>query len=178
MSQAAALNSFLASVEKRAYAMTLLSVKNSEDALDIVQDAMFKLARNYANHDTAEWPALFHRVLQNRTTDFHRKRKLRQRLFGWLPGGGEEEDPIASAEAPVATGPERANQLTDFAPALRRALVALPKRQYQAFILRNWETLDVKQTAQAMGVSQGSVKTHYSRAIKALREQLTDFDND
>lgn len=177
MSQATALNSFLTSVEKRAYAITLLSVKNPDDALDIVQDAMLKLARSYATKEPAQWPALFHRILKNRTTDFHRRQRVRSMVFGWLPSA-EENDPVAEAVAAEAATPELAAQLTDFGPALLQALKLLPERQRQAFTLRVWEGLDVKQTAQAMGVSAGSVKTHYSRATKALREQLTEFNNE
>lgn len=157
--------------------MTLLSVKNPEDALDIVQDAMFKLARHYATGDPAEWPALFYRVLKNRTTDFHRRRIIRTRLFGWLPDR-EDDDPMTSAAAPLTSDPDRASRLDDFGPRLVQALETLPERQRQAFMLRNWEALDVKQTAQAMGITQGSVKTHYSRAVQALRDQLADFEND
>jgi len=157
--------------------MTLLSVKNPDDALDIVQDAMLKLARNYASKDPEAWPALFYRVLKNRTTDFHRKQIIHKKLFGWLPKS-DEQDPLETAIAPNAKNPDQTAVLTDFGPSLMRALETLPERQRQAFVLRTWEELDVKQTAVAMSITQGSVKTHYSRAVRSLREQLTEFDNE
>ena len=178
MSQAAALNQFLAEIEKRAYAMTLLSVKNPEDALDIVQDAMFKLARRYGNRSPEEWPPLFYRVLKNRTTDFHRGQAIRNKLFGWLPVGDADVDPVAEVPGAAALKPDRQARFSDFGEHLLTALEQLPRRQREAFVLRTWEGLDVKQTAQAMGVSQGSVKTHYSRAVAALREHLVDYRDD
>lgn len=178
MNQHKGLDQFLAGVEKRAYAMTLLSVKHPEDAMDIVQDAMFKLVQKYADRATKDWPALFYRVLKNRTTDYHRRRAIRSRLFGWWQSDSPQSDPITNALAPADSSPDRANELADFGPSLVLALGQLPERQRQAFTLRTWEGLDVKQTAQAMSISQGSVKTHYSRAVQTLRTKLERFDHD
>jgi len=173
-----ALDKFLASVEKRAFQMARMAVRDADEALDIVQDAMIKLARNYADKPSEEWRPLFYRILNNRILDWQRRRTVRNKIFGWLPGyhaDGEEEsgDPY-EAVAETAHGPTETLMLSDAMVTLQAALRALPARQQQAFCLRNFEGMDVAQTAAAMGCSEGSVKTHYSRAVHSLRESLGD----
>jgi RNA polymerase sigma-70 factor, ECF subfamily len=176
MGNANDLNLFLASVEKRAYAMTVVAVKNSDDALDIVQDAMFTLSKKYANKRNDEWAPLFYRILQNRIKDFHRSGKLRNRLFAWLqPKTEDAEDPLAQFPAPTQNNPDRSQVLNEATERLTDALYQLPTRQQQAFMLRAWEGMDVAECAKSMGCSQGTVKTHYSRAVHALREQLQEL---
>ena len=174
LDQVRALDRFLTSVEKRAFRIARISVQHDDDALDIVQDAMLQLARRYGQRPTEEWRPLFYRILQNRIRDCQRRRKVRARLFSWLPRRPEESDDVDPYEAVPDAGPAPAEQLmTDQAMhVLERALGELPARQQEAFMLRNFEGLDVAATATAMGCSEGSVKTHYSRAVHTLRERL------
>lgn len=176
MGTAAELNRFLAEVEKRAYAMTVLAVKNPDDAMDIVQDAMFTLARKYARKAPAEWPPLFFRILRNRTTDHHRRAQVRERVLKFFGRG--EDDPVEHAPAPPQASPDVGSVHADFVQGLQSALAELPPRQREAFVLRAWQGLDVQETARAMSVSSGSVKTHYSRAVGALRDKLGAFQHD
>jgi RNA polymerase sigma-70 factor (ECF subfamily) len=171
----ASLDRFLASVERRAFQIARLALRDEDEALDIVQDAMLKLARSYSTRPAEEWPPLFYRILNNRIHDWQRRRAVRNKLFGWLPGfySDEEEDgdPYAAVPEP-SHGPREQVQMDDAMVALQQALTELPQRQREAFSLRNFEGLDVAQTAQAMGCTEGSVKTHYSRAVHTLRARL------
>lgn len=140
---------------------------------------MFALARRYARRPAAEWKPLFYRILENAIRDWHRRRTTRGRWLGWLDrftGDADEDgpDPIAQAPDPANPDPARAVERQATAEQIERALRTLPTRQQQAFLLRAWEGLDTAQTAAAMGCSEGSVKTHYSRATQALRRQLED----
>lgn len=172
---AAALNRFLASVERRAFRMADLAVRNRDDALDIVQDAMLVLARRYADRPEAEWAPLFFTILRTRITDFQRRRSVRQRVFGWLGKRDDDDaDPLEAVADGKAAEPDHRLALGDASAQLVVLVERLPARQQQAFLLRAWEGLDVAQTASAMGCSEGSVKTHYSRAVHSLREWLGD----
>ncbi len=158
--------------------MAYIATGDRDEALDVVQDAMFKLVQRYTGHAADEWPMLFHRIVQNRIQDWYRRNKLRnywQRLTG--QGGRQGDDSEEDfGELPGAPHLEPLAQLGNAhaLKALDDAIRQLPLRQQQAFLLRLWEGLDVAQTAQAMGCSAGSVKTHYSRAVHALRDQLED----
>jgi RNA polymerase sigma-70 factor (ECF subfamily) len=171
----ASLDKFLASVERRAFQIARMALRDADEALDVVQDAMLKLARNYGARPSEEWAPLFYRILNNRIHDWQRRRVVRNRLFGWLPGfhgdDDEEGDPYAAVPEP-GQGPGEQVQLGDAMVALQLALAELPQRQREAFSLRNFEGLDVAQTALSMGCSEGSVKTHYSRAVHTLRARL------
>ncbi len=173
-----ALNQFLAGVELKAFKIAQAALRHEDDALDAVQDAMLQLARAYAKRPPQEWKPLFYRILENRIRDMQRRRTVRGRVIAWLPFRGEDEDdeidPIAQAPSPEPQ-PVRRLELDEAVSALERALGELPRRQQQAFLLRTLEGLDVADTATAMGCSQGSVKTHYFRAVQALRAQLGDF---
>lgn len=175
--QVRALDRFLAGVEKRAFRIARIALRHDEDALDIVQDAMLQLARRYGRRPSDEWRPLFYRILQNRIRDCQRRRSVRNRFLSWLPGGGRPEEHAQDSIEAIADGaaapPERA-AVEEAMRALERALAQLPGRQQEAFMLRNFEGLDVAATASAMGCTAGSVKTHYSRAVRALREQLGD----
>jgi RNA polymerase sigma-70 factor (ECF subfamily) len=166
----------LAEIERRAFRMAQVALRDPDDAMDAVQDAMLKLARNYAARPSAEWRPLFYRILENAIRDLQRRRSVRKRFMVWLPG--PKEDPDNEAQDPmetVADGgtpvPERLMQ-DEAMQKLESSLRALPARQREAFTLRNFEGLDVAETASAMGCSEGSVKTHYSRAVHTLRAQL------
>jgi len=173
---AQALNGFLASVERRAYRMAQIALRHDEDALDAVQDAMLQLARRYARRPSDQWRPLFYRILQNRIRDLQRRRAVRSRVLAFLPWSGEDDadDPVARAPDP-APGPADEVEGGEIGAALQRAVAELPARQREAFLLRSLEGLDVAETAAAMGCSEGSVKTHYSRAVHALREQLGEL---
>jgi RNA polymerase sigma-70 factor, ECF subfamily len=175
----ARLNTFLAGLERRAYRMVALAVGNGDDALDIVQDAMVAFVNKYASRPELEWTPLFYRILQNRITDWRRRTAIRSRLriwFGWNKGSEEYvEDPIENMADTQGDPTDRKVLGDEIAAAVERAIAVLPLRQQQAFLLRAWEGLDTQQTALSMGCSQGSVKTHYSRAVHALRDLLEDF---
>jgi RNA polymerase sigma-70 factor (ECF subfamily) len=169
------LNQFLAEVERRALRIAEIAVRDRDEALDLVQNAMTKLVNNYASRDEAEWPPLFYRILQNGIRDWHRRQKVKNRVMVWFGRGqsGEEEyDPVAAAPDPAGRSPEQELQTGQAMQKLEGAVHDLPTRQREAFMLRTFEGLDVAGTAVAMGCSEGSVKTHYSRAVHSLRDQL------
>jgi RNA polymerase sigma-70 factor (ECF subfamily) len=173
-----ALNQFLASVELKAFKIAQAGLRHEDDAHDAVQDAMLQLARAYSNRPPEEWRPLFYRILENRIRDMQRRRTVRGRVIAWMPFRGDEDDeeldPIAQAPSPDPQ-PSQRLELDQAIGALEQALGGLPRRQQQAFLLRTLEGLDVAATALAMGCSQGSVKTHYFRAVQALRAQLGDL---
>lgn len=155
--------------------MARIATGNEDDALEIVQDAMLKLAQRYAAREEQEWGPLFHRILQSRIRDWYRRSKVRNQLRIWFGGAEDEDDPLENQPGRVTDGPLRQLESERFGNDLERALSALPNRQQQVFLLRVWEGMSVDETAAAMGCSAGSVKTHYSRAVHALRKQLEDF---
>jgi RNA polymerase sigma-70 factor, ECF subfamily len=169
------LDGFLASVERRAFRRAQFATRDRDEALDLVQDAMMQLARRYGMRPAAEWPALFQRILTNRIRDWQRRQTLRRRLFFWRAETSIDDDaadPLESvadaAQSDVAEALHQAELMRQLAGALER----LPTRQREAFELRVWEGLSVEQSAQVMGCSQGSVKTHLSRALASLRGAL------
>ena len=175
MTTSRALDQFLSSVEKRAFKIAQLGLRNDDDALDAVQDAMMKLVQSYAARPVEEWRPLFYRILANGIRDMQRRRTVRGRIMAWLPvrdaEDDEEFDPIAQAPSHDA-GPAKRLELDEAIGVLETAVAGLPPRQQQAFLLRNFEGLDVNETASAMGCSEGSVKTHYFRALENLRSKL------
>jgi RNA polymerase sigma-70 factor (ECF subfamily) len=163
--------------------MARLAVKDVDEAMDIVQDTMLALVRKYADKAESEWPRLFHRILQNRITDWHRRRTVRNRVMVVLGRSNaddtaEEVDPIQQIADGPAADPAYRVQLDAISDRLAEAVEALPHRQQQAFLLRTWEGLSVAETARAMRCSAGSVKTHYSRAVHRLRRELTELHPD
>jgi RNA polymerase sigma-70 factor (ECF subfamily) len=171
------MDDFLASVERQAFRMAGFATRDADEALDIVQDAMIRLVKNYSTKPEAEWQPLFFQILQNCIRDWHRKKKVRDRWNGlrnlWR-GAEDEEDPIQTLADPQGKHPGEHAALKDSAAALDTALKDLPLRQQQAFLLRAWEEMSVAETARAMKCSEGSVKTHYSRALHTLRDALED----
>jgi RNA polymerase sigma-70 factor, ECF subfamily len=169
------LEIFLRAVAGRAFRIARLSLREDADALDAVQEAMIKLARRYGERPAAEWAPLFYAILRNCVNDELRGRRSRGSLLSWVmrSGGGEPDEAVAGMAQPglqPAQEFESERRLAELDLAIRR----LPPRQREAFLLRNVEELDVGDTARAMGCSEGSVKTHYSRAVHALRELLGD----
>jgi RNA polymerase sigma-70 factor (ECF subfamily) len=169
------LNQFLAEVERRALRIAEIAVRDRDEALDLVQNAMIKLVSNYASRPQAEWTPLFYRILQNGVRDWHRRQKVKNRVMVWFGRGksdNDEYDVVASAPDHAGRSPEQELQTGQAMQTLERAVQALPGRQREAFMLRTFEGLDVAGTAVAMGCSEGSVKTHYSRAVHTLRDKL------
>lgn len=175
------LSEFLASVERRAFKQACFAVRDEEHALDIVQDSMMKLSEKYGDKPSSEFPMLFQRILQNTIRDFYRRQKVRSiwtTLLSTLSIGRENEelDPLESMEIENHTslGETPFTQLNrdQVLELIEEELKKLPPRQREAFLLRYWEELDVAETAAAMGCSQGSVKTHCSRATHTLATAL------
>ena len=175
------LSAFLEGVERRAFKQAVFAVRDQEAALDIVQDAMLRLAEKYGDRPAAELPLLFHRIMQNAIRDWFRRQKVRSlwtTLFSSLSPGREDDDqdPLETLEAAGESNTEEAppDQLerAQVLEIIEQELTRLPERQRQAFIMRYWEELDVAETARAMGCSEGSVKTHCSRAAHTLAAAL------
>ena len=175
------LSQFLSAVERRSYKQALYAVHNEHTALDIVQDAMIKLAEKYGGNPAIEFPMLFQRILQNTIRDYHRRQKVRNAwstLFSSLTPKNESEeyDPLDSLRddenQSVPTAPEESLQQRQTIALIEQALGKLSSRQREAFLLRYWEGMDTAETAAAMGCTEGSVKVHCSRATHALAESL------
>jgi RNA polymerase sigma-70 factor (ECF subfamily) len=176
------ISAFLADVERRAFKHAMFALRDEDAALDVVQDAMLKLTEKYAHKPLAELPPLFQRILQNAIHDHFRRTKVRSAWTTVLSalGRGDERDddfdPLETlateSDSTLATDPARQLEQGQIIARIERALARLPPRQRQAFLLRYWEELDVAETAVAMGCSEGSVKTHCSRAVQALAQML------
>jgi len=175
------MSDFLASVERRAFKQAVFAVQDEEAALDIVQDSMLRLAEKYPDRPAGELPLLFQRILQNAIRDHFRRSKVRSTwttLLSNLGMGGDDDDadPLETFEvddtANVPTSPAAQLEQSQVMAAIEEAVKALPDRQREAFMLRYWEELDVSETAKVMGCSEGSVKTHCSRATHALAKVL------
>ncbi len=173
------LGDFLEQVERRAFKQAMFAVRDTDSALDIAQDAMFKLTDRYRDRPAAELPLLFQRILQNTIRDFYRRQKVRSTwttLFSSFRAARQDEDydflDTLEVESVKRDQPERRLESAQVGTAIEEALERLPARQRQAFILRYWEELDVAETASAMGCSQGSVKTHCSRATHSIANFL------
>lgn len=164
---------FLAGVERRALKIAEIAVGDRDDALDIVQDAMFKLVQKYRRRPAAEWPPLFYRILNSRIMDHHRKRARTARVMSPLVDNGDSEEFVdGRLPDPVDTNPADLLVRRQAIARVESALARLPLRQQQAFLLRAWEGMDTRSVATAMRCSEGSVKTHLSRAMRSLRLSL------
>jgi RNA polymerase sigma-70 factor (ECF subfamily) len=176
------LAAFLQDVERRAFKQAVFAVRDEEAALDIVQDAMLRLAEKYGHRPVAELPLLFHRIMQNAIRDWFRRQKVRSlwtTLFSALGSrddDDEDRDPLEALEPQDGSGaadhPGSVLERTQVIEIIEQEIAKLPARQREAFIMRYWEELDVAETARAMGCSEGSVKTHCSRAAHALAAAL------
>ena len=171
-------------MERRAFKRALYAVRDREAALDIVQDSMLRLAEKYGDKPAAELPMLFQRILQNAIRDLYRRQKVRSlwtTLLSSLSPGREDSDfdPLETLETEESSqsSPTPADLLeqSQLLEIIEKELKRLPPRQREAFLLRYWEEMDVAETASVMGCSQGSVKTHCSRAAHALAEALRNL---
>jgi RNA polymerase sigma-70 factor (ECF subfamily) len=173
----ASMEAFLASVERRAWRMAEIALRDPDEALDAVQDAMLRLVRHYSAKPAEEWTPLFWGILRRRITDLQRRRTVRNRVLVWTRQTVTDDgDELPAWEPPdLGPGPARLLAARQAYAAMSKAIRALPRRQQQAFKLRVLEGLDVADAAKAMGCSSGSVKTHLSRAMDALRTKLEDW---
>jgi RNA polymerase sigma-70 factor, ECF subfamily len=167
-----ALEQFLVSVERRAYQSALLSTRREADALDIVQDAMLQLVQHYRDRTAEEWPKLFQTILQNRIVDWVRTRQRQQGLYSQFDANENDEDPLHQFADPKDINPAAIVIAQQDINRVLEALELLPLRQRQCFLLRAWEGFDTENTAQTLGISTGSVKTHYSRALEKLSKAM------
>jgi len=172
------LAQFLASVDKKAYKMANIATLNSQDALDIVQDTMEKMVRYYSDKQPKEWPALFYRILHNNIMDFHRKKKFRNLFFFWQQYEQNEENRFDenSAFSAAEDDPDHLVIKSENIDQMLIAIESLSTKQQQCFLLRCWQGFSVAKTAQIMKCSQGTIKTHYSRAVAKLKAQLESID--
>ena len=175
------LSDFLKGVEKRAFKRTVYHVRNEESALDIVQDSMMKLAEHYGDKPVGELPMLFQRILSNSTLDWFRRQKTRNAVFSNMsdfePEGSDGDFDLLEAfagadESQRVESAEDSTRRAQILRAIELQIQELPTRQREAFLMRYWEEMDVAETAAAMGCSEGSVKTHCSRAVQALAKAL------
>jgi RNA polymerase sigma-70 factor, ECF subfamily len=169
------LSDFLAGVERRAFKQAMFAVRDEDTALDIVQDTMLKLSEKYGGRPADELPLLFQRILQNTIRDFYRRQKVRSTwttLFSSFSSGDDDDsDPLDSLpthEHSPLGNPHASLEQSQVIAAIEKEIEKLPPRQREAFVLRYWEELDIAETAIVMGCSQGSVKTHCSRATHTL----------
>ena len=180
-----AVDQFLRTHERKALRMAELSTRQHPDALDLVQETMIGFVKNYAAHaaqsaPSEDWGKLFYTVLDSRLMDWHRRQSVRNRfraVFGLKPSEQQSQaDPLQMVADEQLIEPDRQTLSAQTGPAINAALGALPERQRQAFLLRIWHGFDVAQTAEIMRCSQGSVKTHLSRALERLRVLLSDLE--
>jgi len=176
------LSDFLKSAEKRAFKRTAYAVRDEDAALDIVQDSMIRLAEKYADRPVSELPLIFNRILSNATMDWFRRQKVRQAAvlnFSELDFGGEDGDSdlleaLQAVDGSWASqGPSERLSREQTLAIIDAEISALPARQREAFLLRYWEELNTAETALVMGCTEGSVKTHCSRAVHALATALS-----
>lgn len=170
------MEAFLRDVSRRARLTAELATRDREAAEDIVQEAMLTLVSKYGKHDPSSWGPLFHRILHSRMMDHFRRETRRRKWMTFLDPIDEdgEDDPIQHLPETVDSNPMTLLQRADNMDVVLEAVGALPMRQQQAFLLRAWEGYDTAQTAEIMGCAEGSVKTHYFRALNAIRARLGD----
>ena len=171
------MEGFLRGVERQAYVMARAMIGDADEAMDIVQDAMLRFVRRYSRRPEDQWRPLFFRILVNRVRDAQRRRSVRSRVMSWFRDE-QHPDPVDTAPADRASDPAVVAEGNEAMAALEEAVTLLPARQQQAFVMRCLEEMDVATTARVMGCSTGSVKTHYSRALAALRLRLGEHRDD
>lgn len=175
------LNDFLQSIERRAYCIAYSATRNRDEALDIVQESMFKLVEKYSRQTIDEWGPLFTRILQSKIRDWYRRNKVRAGIFSWL-GWRNKSDDIEKGDNELEQYPTHNSQIpsqqletAEMRQGIELAISELPLRQQQVFVLRNIEQFNVAETAHTLGISEGSVKTHNARALQKLQTKLQRF---
>lgn len=172
------MDNFLKEIERRAFHMAQMATGSRDDALDIVQDAMYKLVEKYSARPASEWRPLFYRILNSKITDYYRRNAVKNRIISLASWGMKADDNGADlvdrAEGRNSETPDQLYIRELQIAQLTTAVKQLPHRQREAFMLRCWEGMSTAVTAETMGCSQGSVKTHYSRAMQSLRNSLED----
>jgi RNA polymerase sigma-70 factor (ECF subfamily) len=175
------LSDFLKSVDKRAFKRVVYAVRDADAALDIVQDSMIRLAEKYGDRPASELALLFQRILSNATADWFRRQKVRGAVVQSFSDfdGHDGEEPVDLLDTleilQSSQGTESAADAlsrTQLLQIIDSEVQKLPPRQREAFLMRYWEEFDVAETALVMGCSEGSVKTHCSRAVHALARAL------
>ena len=171
------MEEFLKSVEKNAFRMIQIATGGSDDALDILQDSMMAFVRNYSKKNELEWKPLFYKVVQNKIRDWFRKEKLKRLFFACVPGRRSHDsenlhNPIESVRDKKVIDPLTGIKTSQAMERLHDVLNQLPRRQQQVFLLRAWEGLSTKEAAMAMNCTEGTVKTHYFRAVNKLKHEL------
>ena len=172
------MEQFLIDIEKKAYRMVEISVRDHGEAMDILQEGMIKLVTNYSDKPSQQWKPLFYRILNNKITDWHRHQKVKNLLFFWKSEKADDneealdlidniEDKFSGQKAPVEALEKLQQQ-----ESVVEVLSGLSVKQQQCFMLRSWEGMSVAETANIMGCSEGSVKTHYSRAVHKIKQML------
>ena len=174
------IDNFLRKVQVRALRITMIHIRDLEESRDIVQDAMISLATKYANRPSIELPPLFYRILFNKIKDWHRKNTIRRKVISFFNFSGDDGDEIDMIESfgNESLSPVKVKQSEELATIIQDGLEKLPDRQKEAFILRNFEGMSVKDTSIAMRCSEGSVKTHYFRAMKKLKSILDEYEEE
>jgi len=177
------MEEFLKVIERRAFHMARMATGNNDTAMDIVQDSMYKLVEKYADRTAQEWKPLFYRILNSKTIDYYRRKAVRDRVFPWsrYTSNGDSDqnvDIVDLTPGRISDTPDEMLMRTQRIDKLTQSVNALPRRQREAFMLRCWEGMSTIETAEAMKCSQGSVKTHYSRAMHTLRDLLEDYNYD
>jgi len=170
------MENFFKSIERQAFRLALFACHNRDDALDLVQDSMCKFVDKYSQKPESEWKALFYKILQNKIRDFYRREAIRSRWRVWFGKNSEETvgDALEQLADPRNKNPEQETEEKFKFSQLQTELEKLSLKQQQVFLLRAWEGLSVKETAQAMKCSEGTVKTHYFRATEQLKKNLGD----
>ena len=174
------MEQFLRYIERRAFHFVRASVGNIDDSHDIVQESMYKLVQKYADKKSTDWKPLFYRIMSSKVADFHRRRAVREKILFQTPAATEDDEDYLQPQMLAGSAPDTEAPLPSLErerriEQLARAVKVLPVRQQQAFMLRCWEGLSTRDTAIAMGCSEGSVKTHTSRAMARLRDQVEDY---
>ena len=177
------IEEFLKTIERRAFHMARMATGNADSAMDIVQDSMFKLVEKYAHKKPQEWKPLFYRILNSKTTDYYRRKAVRDKVFPWSKyvvntDSDQATDIVDLTAGRLSETPDEMMMRSQRIDKLTGAVNALPRRQREAFMLRCWEGMSTIETAMSMKCSEGSVKTHYSRAMHSLRDMLEDYNYD
>jgi RNA polymerase sigma-70 factor (ECF subfamily) len=177
------IEEFLKTIERRAFHMARMATGNADSAMDIVQDSMFKLVEKYAHKTPQEWKPLFYRILNSKTTDYYRRKAVRDKIFPWSKyvvntDSDQATDIVDLTAGRLSETPDEMMMRSQRIDKLTGAVNALPRRQREAFMLRCWEGMSTIDTAMTMKCSEGSVKTHYSRAMHSLRDMLEDYNYD